>query len=134
MRSNLEKLRQQLIAFRTEHPERIWSDINAAIQKVTKAEEDLTSKQRVAMLQFQQQGHQRMFEALGDVIGKTLDVPGNIQNQKKLADALNDVNNRNARALQIYEETKTPLEHYNDQVRELNPLCGALAQSARSPT
>jgi hypothetical protein len=136
--SNIEHLKQEMLEFAASHPEKIFLELNAAIEKLNATEHNLITSHIGDFMQRDQKGaltqtpiysDSELAKGSRDQLGQALSVPvpppsvgGEVQQDQERLHLGQDLNEQNRERLQIYQQTRTPLEQYQEQVAKLNTL------------
>jgi hypothetical protein len=119
--SNLKHLGQELETFRDTHTG-IWSDVNAAIEKVNATISELTERQKAALNTILLESLKKQADAIGALPNAVPTAPGNVQAEAGILALNNEPNKRNERAVQLYDELRSSADRYRQTLKELDIL------------
>lgn len=120
--SNIEALKTKLEQFAAAHPDQIFLDINAWIEKLSISEGELIAKYEGAVKEAE---NKALDEAARRLLALPSSVPtltGAVQQQNDLLELQKNVNEQNRERLEIYNQTRLPSEQYADTIARLNLL------------
>lgn len=118
----LNGLIRDLQAFKAEHPEAIWADINRYIERANEALRTYQERQQAALQRLNAESEQKGLQGVLGIPVATARATGEAQAGSALINLSKDVNAQNQAAAQIYDQTRTSTEAYAQEVDRLNIL------------
>jgi hypothetical protein len=121
--SNIQHLRQELEDFRASHPERIWEDLNDAVNKLAAAEDHLKIKQAALITTAEiEGGPKKTIDSLLALPAATPTATGAVQQGAANIKLGQDAGARNQMGAQVYQQTRTAAEAFADTQAKLTTL------------